>query len=320
MRNYSFLCIILAVIMLTVPLVTVNGQAKPENDTVKAEKTTQTEKQNSDEKVKVVRTASGNVETMNELDYIIGAVSAEMPPTYHEEALKAQAVACYTYLLYTKQTGESLSDNSRTHQGYMSEQECRDKWGKKYDTYRKRIVKACEAVQGEYVSFDGKPIMAAFHAICSGNTENAADIWGQDVPYLKSVVSNGDRLSPDYSSEVILTKDEFKKCCESLKDCSLPENTENYIGKITPTPQGGVKTIEIGSKAFSGEEARKAFSLRSNHFTVEQTNGNFKFSVVGYGHGVGMSQYGADYAARQGSNYKEILTHYYSGCEVIKKQ
>lgn len=311
MRNYTILSIVLALILLITPLIAVSGSVKKQENITKSDKTEQ-----NNRNIDVLRTQSGKTETMSEAEYLIGVLSAEMPPAYHEEALKAQAVACYTYMLYAKQTGEALSDDSRTHQGYMSDEECKEKWGKKYDTYHKRVVKACEAIQGKYIAYDDKPIMAAFHAICSGNTESAADVWGKDVPYLRSVVSGGDRLSPDYSSELTLTAEQFRECCKNLNGCSLPDDISKYMGKIENTGAGGVKTIEIGGKKHTGEEARKAFNLRSNHFTVEYKDEKFIFSVVGYGHGVGLSQYGADYMARQGSSYEEILKHYYMGTEI----
>lgn len=318
MRNYAVLSIIIAVILLVTPLITVNGNKKSDGLNKETRQTEQYKNQDEPkaDDVRVLRTQSGKTETMSETQYLIGAVSAEMMPTYHEEALKAQAVACYTYMLYSKESGQALSDDSRTHQGYLSDEECKEKWGKKYETYHKKIVKACEEVTGKYISFNGKPIMAAFHAICSGNTESAADVWGKDVPYLKSVVSDGDRLSPDYSSELSLTAEQFKECCKTLNGCTLPDDITKYIGKIENTGAGGVKSIEIGGKKYTGEEARRAFGLRSNHFKVEYKDEKFVFTVVGYGHGVGLSQYGADYMARQGSNYEEILKHYYTGTEI----
>lgn len=314
MKNYAFLSILIALSLILIPVLTVTVSEKQES---KPQTTDETLHKSDDGSVEVLRTNSGKTEKMSEIEYLIGAVSAEMPPTYHEEALKAQAVACYTYMLYTSSQGENLSDDSKTHQGYMSDEECKEKWGKKYDVYHNKIKKACEEVLGKAIIYDGKPIMAAFHAICPGRTQSAADVWGKDVAYLKSVVSDGDRLSPDYSQTVVLTTEQFKENAKKLDGCTLPDDTSKWLGNIDKTEQGLVKEIKIGDKSYSGENVRNAFGLRSNCSTVEYKDGKFTFNVTGYGHGVGMSQYGADYMARQGSTYEEILKHYYTGTEIV---
>lgn len=315
MKNYTFISLLIALSLILIPVLTVTVSEKREAAPKTAD---ETKIQSGGESVEVVRTSSGKTEKMSEIEYLIGAVSAEMPPTYHEEALKAQAVACYTYMLYACAQGENLSDDSKTHQGYLSDEECKEKWGKKYDVYHNKIKKACEEVIGKAVIYDGKPIMAAFHAICPGRTQSAADIWGKDVAYLKSVVSDGDRLSPDYSSTVVLTKEQFKESAGKLDGCTLPDDVSKWVGDVSKTDSGAVKEIKIGDKNYSGEKIRGAFNLRSNCFTVEYKNDKFTFNVTGYGHGVGMSQYGADYMARQGSTYEEILRHYYTGAEIKK--
>lgn len=314
MKNYAFISLLIALSLILIPLLAVTVSEKQENKT----QTTDETAVKDGGSVEVVRTNSGKTEKLSEIEYLIGAVSAEMPPTYHEEALKAQAVACYTYMLYAKAQGENLSDDSKTHQGYMSDEECKEKWGKKYDVYHNKIKKACEEVLGKAIIYDGKPIVAAFHAICPGRTQSAADVWNKDVPYLQSVVSDGDRLSPDYSSTVVLTKEQFKENAGKLDGCTLSDDVSKWIGAVSKTDSGTVKEITIGGKNYSGEKVRGAFGLRSNCFTVEYKNDKFTFNVTGYGHGVGMSQYGADYMARQGSTYEEILRHYYTGTEIKK--
>ena len=207
--------------------------------------------------MKVLRASSNRVETMSDLEYVIGAVSAEMPPTYHTEALKAQAAACYTFALRSRNeqlkkpddalSGAYLNDDSSQHQGFISKEESREKWGDKFDTYYKKISEACEAVVGKAIVYDGEPIVAAFHAICSGQTESAQVVWGKDLPYLQSVQSTGDRLSPDYASTLSLTKDQFSTMAKKLGEVSLEDDASKWFaspetsrrGRLRPSPSAG---------------------------------------------------------------------------------
>lgn len=276
--------------------------------------------------MKVLRASSNRVETMSDLEYVIGAVSAEMPPTYHTEALKAQAAACYTFALRSRNeqlkkpddalSGAYLNDDSSQHQGFISKEESREKWGDKFDTYYKKISEACEAVVGKEIVYDGEPIVAAFHAICSGQTESAQVVWGKDLPYLQSVQSTGDRLSPDYASTLSLTKDQFSTMAKKLGEVSLEDDASKWFASPETSKAGTVTAITIGGQKVTGQQVREAFGLRSACFTLEYKNDRFTFHVRGYGHCVGMSQYGADYMARQGSSWEEIVQHYYKGAEI----
>ena len=247
-----------------------------------------------------------------------------MPATYHEEALKAQAVAAYTNLVRLRKNpdsslgGADISDDPKKHQGYLNEEQQKEKWGDKYERYHEKILSAVSEVAGEAVTYNSEPIVAAYCAISTGKTENASDIWGGELPYLVSVVSSGDKLSPDYSSTVVLSTEQFRQALSGESDIQLGDDPSAWIGNIERTEAGAVKNITIGSKTLTGANARKLFSLRSPAFSVEYSNGNFTFNVSGYGHLIGMSQYGADYMARNGSDYKTILTHYYTGTEIKK--
>lgn len=280
----------------------------------------------ADGTMKVLRASSNRVETMSDLDYVIGAVSAEMPPTYHAEALKAQAAACYTFALRSRNeqkkkpdaslSGAYLNDNSAQHQGYISKAESKEKWGDKFDAYYKKISEACEAVVGKAIVYEGEPIIAAFHAICGGQTESAQIVWGKEIPYLQSVLSTGDKLSPDYASTLSLTKEQFTSMAKKLDQVALEGEAAKWFGQAETSKAGTVTAITIGGQKVTGQQAREAFGLRSACFTLEYKNDRFIFHVSGYGHCVGMSQYGADYMARQGSTWEEILKHYYKGVEI----
>lgn len=329
MRRYGVLCAVLLLIMVVTPLLAMGEGSAPISDSPSSGKTTaaaQGSAGGKDGTMKVLRASSNRVETMSDLDYVIGAVSAEMPPTYHIEALKAQAAACYTFALRSRNeqlekpdealSGAYLNDDSAQHQGYISKEESKAKWGDKFDTYYKKISEACEAVVGKAILYDGEPIIAAFHAICSGQTESAQVVWGKDIPYLQSVLSTGDKLSPDYTSTLSLTKEQFSSMAKKLDKVSLEGDAAKWFDQLETSKAGTVTSITIGGQKVTGQQVREAFGLRSACFTLEYKNDRFIFHVSGYGHCVGMSQYGADYMARQGSSWEEIIRHYYKGVEI----
>ncbi len=269
------------------------------------------------ESIPVMRSATGKIETIGLEEYLRGCVAAEMPLSYHIEALKAQAVACCTYARYRIVQGrESLSDSGDTDQAYLSPKERREKWGNNYETLEKKLEQAVRTVLGQQVTWQGEPILAAFHSNGSGLTEDAEAYWGGDYPYLRSVASPGDRLCPEYAKTTVFTPAEIKTAFKGEEDIQWGEDAAKWFGKAESTDAGTVKTIQVGGKTFSGQRLRELLHLRSANFSVTYKESGFAVRVVGYGHGVGMSQYGADFMARQGSSYKEIVKHYYSGCEV----
>ena len=279
-----------------------------------------------DNTFKILISETQDVVELSDLEYICGAVASEMPAIYHEEALKAQAVACYTYAVKAKNEqkknpdsalkGAYLSSDSTVHQGYKTKDELKEKWGDKFDTYYGKIESAVKSVLGKTITYEGELITPAFHAISSGKTENASIVWGGEVPYLVSVNSAGDRLSPEYSSTLVLSCEQFAQLAAGLEGAVLGEDASTWISSPAVSDAGTVTSITIGGKAFDGSTIRKIFSLRSNCFTIEYKNNSFIINITGYGHGVGLSQYGADYMSRQGSNYKEILLHYYCGVKI----
>lgn len=269
------------------------------------------------ETIRVLRRESGEIEEMKVEDYLFSVVAAEMPALYETEALKAQTVAAYTYAMCKAAKSEGdydITDDSSIDQAFIPYDEAMAKWGENASTYEEKIRAAVKSVLYEKVTYDGKLILAAYHAISSGRTENAADTWGGNYAYLTSVDSSGDKLSPNYLSTAEFTADELK---EKLSEyATLSGDGSGWIGEISRTETGTVLTAVIGGKSISGGNIRKALSLRSANFDVAFSSGKFTFTVRGYGHGIGMSQYGAHYLAMQGKNYKEILLHYYPGCKI----
>ncbi len=322
MKIYSLLFVIITLVFILAPAAAVrrSPEAKTTAPNVETESSSAVSA-DEDDVIKVFRSADSKVEVVSELEYVVGALAAEMPPTYHEEALKAQAVACYTYALYNKMqqlqsptkalSGAYLTDTTN-HQGYLSKDERFEKWGDKAEAYEEKTETAVREVLGKALTYDGELIVAAFHAICSGKTESAKVVWGEDVPYLQSVISDGDRLSPDYSDTLVLTKEQF----EQLLSIDSDKDAAEWVGDIETADSGVVISIEICGKKFSGSDVRTALGLRSCAFTIKYDDGSFSVKTVGYGHFVGMSQYGADYMARQGAKWEEIAMHYYSGITI----
>lgn len=245
-------------------------------------------------------------------EFLVGVVCAEMPASYEIEALKAQAVAARSYILnksdknIPEHKGASVCTNPAHCQAYKNPESQDSKWRKKY---LKKIRKAVYSTEGEYLSYGGTAALACFSAVSSGKTESAGDIWGSDVPYLKSVDSSGDKNYSDFKTEKSISVSDFM----AQLDISSSE-----IGKIERSKGGSVKTVSIGKKTFSGSEIRAAFSLPSANFTIAQNGDRITLTALGKGHGVGMSQFGANEMAKQGKKYTEILLHYYSNVTIEK--
>ncbi len=278
------------------------------------------------ESIKVLNHLSGRVGQLSMEEYLVGAVAAEMNASCHQEALKAQAVACRSYALRKQEMeqqspsktlkGADISDDTAVHQGYINEQARQEKWGDNSEVYEKKLHTLVREVMDKTLCYEGKPILAAYHDISPGKTESAKEVWGEDYPYLQSVVSIGDKLSPNYSKTIVLTREQFAEKAKALDDVKLGKDSAAWLGEVKKSPAGIVKTIALGGTAVTGSEVRKAFGLPSAAFELSEKDGGFQFQTKGNGHGVGMSQYGADYMARQGSSWEEILKHYYAGVTI----
>ena len=336
MKNYLISIVFIFISLIITPVALLSGGVASQTGTIiSAEQTTSnkvgnTKKSDSDTPEENVITVflsdtKKNL-TVSEFEYVCGSVAAEMPLMYHEEALKAQAIACYTNSLRLKNSknksainGADISDNPATHQGYLTREERKEKWGDDYQKYESKLETIVKAVESEYLTYNGEYCLCAFSAICTGTTESAENVWGEKIPYLVSVKSSGDTLSPQYSSTNTFTKSQFISIMKDLGvSINSKANLEETIGKSKISKAGTVLKIEINKKSLTGEQIRSAFSLRSSAFKITATENEVTFKVSGYGHGVGMSQYGADYMARQGSTYDEILKHYYKGSEITE--
>ena len=256
-----------------------------------------------------VRRNNGNIEKYELEEYIIGVVGAEMPASFNKEALKAQSVVARTYALKSIKNNKLLTSDNST-QNFKDNNELKQMWGSSYNTYYNKIKSAVLDTKGLYLSYNNDYVDAVYHSTSNGNTEDAVYVWGNSVPYLKSVSSEYDNTNQNYNNTITLTYNEISN---KLKN-SIDNNTKFNI--ISRTSSNRVKEIEINGKTYSGVEFRKLLNLRSADFSIENNGANVVISTNGYGHGVGMSQYGANGMANNGGNYRDILLHYYTGVSI----
>ncbi len=322
MKGIFFVAIVIIFSMLVIPLSALDKNQEGFIPVANAQKDIIYDKEENEkniEKIKVLK--DGEILEYSIKDYVFGVVAAEMPALYEKEALKAQAVAAYTFACYRKELSQNdeydISSDPQVAQCFITREEAMTRWGEKAQEYAKKLDDCIESVQGEIITYDNKPIFAAYHAISAGFTNNSADVWGGELPYLKSVESEGDTSANGFLSEVKLTANEV---AEKLKDITSATGEENdYFSNINTNEAGYVKTIDYCGKQITGAEMTKLLELRSSSFGISFADGVFTFAVKGYGHGVGMSQTGADYMAKQGKEYKEILEYYYPETTLQKK-
>ena len=274
--------------------------------------------------IKLLHAGTGEIEDINLDEYLYGVVSAEMPANFHEEALKAQSLVARTYTIYkivngSKHDGANICDSASCCQAWISKEDRFAKWNEaECESNWQKIVSAVEATKGQIITYEGSPINAFFHSNSGGTTETPTNVWGgTNYPYLQIVETSGEDAYTQYSSNVTLTKDEvIQKIKENHSDCEINFENENEIQILENTESGRVKIIKFGNKEISGVEARTIFGLKSAKFTVKLEGDNVIFDVLGYGHGVGMSQTGADSMAKLGNDYQTIIKHYYTGVEI----
>ena len=274
------------------------------------------------ETVTVYLAGTGETVTLAMRDYIICAVAGEMPVAYEPEALKAQALAGVTLTRYMKKhnknnaglSGAVISTDPKQYQGYLSVSQMRERWGEGFEAYYEKLCAAVDAVLPLQITYGGEPILAAFHAVSPGITETSEIVWGKALPYLVNCESAGDRLSPGYASYETVTPEALLDALGLEAPADTPAAA--WLGEPEYSAAGTLLRIEICGEPFTGFRLREAFSLRSAAIRLSYESERFLFSVSGYGHGVGLSQYGADYYARQGMDYTEIIAHYYPGTEI----
>ena len=273
--------------------------------------------------IKLLHKKTGEVEQVNIDDYLCNVVSAEMPADYEIEALKAQAVVARTYTIYKinnkKHENADICDDSTCCQAWVDKETRFSRWEEsKRESNWEKIQKCVQETQGQIITYQNQPINAFFHANSGGKTELPVNVWGgTGLPYLQVVETAGEEGYKQYESEVELTQDELiEKLKTKYSDISIDFSNQENLKILEYTDSGRVKTVKFGNHEISGVETRTLLGLKSTNFEISKENDKIKFTVKGYGHGVGMSQTGADAMAKQGKNYKEIINHFYSGVEI----
>lgn len=260
--------------------------------------------------------SDGTVKTLSLEEYLVSVVLREMPASFDKEALKAQAVVARTYTLRRIKTGGKHSNSdvcadSACCQGYYDPGDYLSDGGKQ--ELLEKVISAVQSTAGEVLVYDGSLIDATYFSCSGGKTEDALAVWGSDIPYLQSTDSPGEEGASHYTDTVSFSLSEF---AEKL-DLDISAQQNDWLGDIQYTNGGGVATIQIYGKTFEGTEIRKALGLRSTAFIISLVGNSVTITTKGFGHRVGMSQYGADAMAAQGKTYEQILLHYYQGTELI---
>lgn len=248
-------------------------------------------------------------------DYLTCVVLAEMPASFEEEALKAQSVVARTYTMRAvngaaKHQDADVCTNAACCQGYVDVEDYLDEGGSEENVNKVRNL--ISSTHGEVLTYDGDLIEATYFSCSGGMTEDAVAVWGTDVPYLRAVASPGEEYATHYTDSVAFDPDEFS----SMLGLELHGDPAAWFSDVGYTEGGGVETMSIGGEVFSGTQLRKLLGLRSTAFTVTVRDDTITIHTRGYGHRVGMSQYGADAMAAAGSTYEQILAHYYQGTEL----
>ena len=267
--------------------------------------------------VRIQRT-NGSIDTVPFESYIIGVLAGEMPANFELEALKAQALAARSYVLkkmeQNKNNDYDIVDTVM-NQVYLDESQMKAKWKDQYEEKLQKITKAVNDTQGEYIAYNGEVIQAFFFSTSSGKTENSEEVFQESLPYLRSVDSTWDSdVSPVFNEIYKFTLEEF------YQKLNLPYEEKLQINIVDTTSTGRIKNIEINRQKFKASDLTKLLNLRSTYFNIEQNGNIITIQTKGYGHGVGMSQYGAQAMALKGYNYQEIIKYYYQNVEILKME
>ena len=267
--------------------------------------------------VRIQRT-NGSIDTVPFESYIIGVLAGEMPANFELEALKAQALAARSYVLkkmeQNKNNDYDIVDTVM-NQVYLDESQMKAKWKDQYEEKLQKITKAVNDTQGEYIAYNGEVIQAFFFSTSSGKTENSEEVFQESLPYLRSVDSTWDSdVSPVFNEIYKFTLEEF------YQKLNLPYEEKLQINIVDTTSTGRIKNIEINRQKFKASDLTKLLNLRSTYFNIEQNGNIITIQTKGYGHGVGMSQYGAQARALKGYNYQEIIKYYYQNVEILKME
>lgn len=331
MKNRLIIVTICIILMLSLPFIAAkNGIIPPESSTdisregstdtfVSREKETSTAKNTSADNMtfRIKDSESGKITELPDREFCIGALAYELSPAFEQQALCAQTVALYTHFSRIRKAARSegqkydITADTAAGQYYYSREQLKKKWGNAYKEGMEKFERAVDEVLGiTLCNSDGELIDAAYFALSSGMTEDAEDIFGRADPNLRPVPVPWDRLSPGYISTKSFSEEEYSSVITALGG----DGADMTCGKLRRTSSGAVKSLVLGGAKLTGAEIRSAFGLRSADFDIDVKDGGIVFTVRGYGHGVGMSQNGANELAKQGAEWEEIVKYFYKGC------
>lgn len=320
MKKIFIYIIIIIVISFSISILFTKNFEKKEEEVV----STEPEQRVENNFVDLLHKEDGTVEHLGLEEYLYGVVAAEMPASYELEALKAQAVVARTYTKYKqeekKHDNADICDDSTCCQAWISKENRFSRWEEPdRESNWNKIVQAVNDTAGKYITYEGKPINALFHSNSAGRTELPINVWGGTYPYLQIVETSGENAYSTYASEVVITKDELiQKMLEKNSKFKINFKDDDAMRILEYNESGRVKTLKVGNTELSGVEARTIFGLKSAKFEFMIGGDEIKFQILGYGHGVGLSQSGSDSLAKQGKNFEEIITHYYKNVEITE--
>ena len=329
MRTVVATALILLLVVFLGPMLFLGGPPEdPEEDplptaTLPIDRTAITPGSDASRLVRV-RMEDGTAATLTLADYLWRVVAAEMPASFEREALRAQAVTARTYTLYQMGIGTNpnhpeadMCTDIACCQAYLDPDQAAANWGDGASAYAAKITDAVSSTDGQAIFYEGALIDAVFFSSAAGRTLDAVEVWGGSVPYLTGVESPEGEEVPNYHTTAAVSLEDFRETfLAQYPQADLSGDPSGWFQSLRPTSSGGVNTVEVGGVVVKGSELRSLFGLRSAHFTVTAGAEGVAFSVTGYGHGVGMSQYGANAMARAGASWQEILEHYYTGVTI----
>ena len=269
----------------------------------------------------ILNSDTNKVEQVPLEEFVLGSVASEMPITWPDEALKAQAIASRSYALARvalnnnsdpNLQGAAFSASPKQRLGFVRTEQMKEMWGKDFEQNYTRLKALVDSTAGTALQFNGAVALACYHAISAGKTESSENVWSSALPYLSGVDSPLDMTSPDYTvTTQMSSQDVLQTLQKKFPDLQLAEDPASWFGQPSFTPAGYIQTIPVGTATLKGTEVREALGLRSACFTISYADGTFTFTTKGYGHGVGMSQYGAYTLALTGQSHQAILAAYY---------
>ena len=257
-------------------------------------------------------------------DYLAGAAACEMPATWPEDALRAQMVACHSYLLYQQAHGgaaqgaAALTVNSALCSGWTTAEVLQSRWGEEFEARWTRLQALAQEIENAVLYYAGAPAAACYHAISTGHTEASQNVWVEALPYLQGVESAWDKTSEEYEVTVQFSSQQMYDALVSVLGCTPQGEPGGWVGDTVWDAAGYVQSIELGGQSFSGVQVRGALGLRSACFAIAWQNGQFTVTTRGYGHGVGLSQYGAYAMASGGAGWRSILAYYFPGTDLVE--